>query len=96
VLEAALPSDGVQLFVEHADEIDLLMTDLVMPEMPGSELADRLVSERPGLRVLFVSGYTDALTTAASHAPDALVLSKPFVPSRLLDTVAEALSTPTA
>ena len=96
VLEAALPSDGVQLFGEHADQIDLLMTDLVMPEMSGSELADRLVSERPGLRVLFVSGYTDALTAAASQAPDAAVLRKPFVPSQLLDTVAEALSEPSA
>jgi len=96
VLEAGLPSDGVQLFVEHADEIDLLLTDLVMPEMPGSELAARLVTERPELRVLFVSGYSDALSAAASQAPAAVVLCKPFLPSQLLDSVAEALSEPAA
>lgn len=56
VLEAAGPDDAIRLFAENS--VDLLMTDIGMPKMNGVELANRLRAARPGLRVLFVSGYS--------------------------------------
>jgi CheY-like chemotaxis protein len=87
VLEAEAPSVACALFDRHADEIDLLLTDVVMPEMHGPALAARLVRQRPGLRVLFVSGYSDALPAASGGEAGPVVLSKPFSPSQLVDEV---------
>jgi CheY-like chemotaxis protein len=58
VLTAATPSEAVDLARGHAGTIHLLMTDLIMPEMNGCDLASRLVSLRPDLKALFMSGYT--------------------------------------
>jgi two-component system cell cycle sensor histidine kinase/response regulator CckA len=57
VLSAASPAEALDLARGHARPLDLLLTDVVMPGMNGRELYDRLASERPGLRVLFMSGY---------------------------------------
>src|SRR5213078_1412957 len=59
LLLAATGRDGVQLATQHAGPIDLLVTDVVMPEMGGRELAQRLTALQPGLKVLYLSGYTD-------------------------------------
>ena len=56
VLEASTPRGACDLFEQHAQKIDLLLTDVVMPEMNGPALAQRLISEKPELRVLFISG----------------------------------------
>lgn len=64
VLAAATPTEAMRLAGEHAGKIDLLMTDVVMPEMNGRELAGRLLASRPGLKCLFMSGYT---ANAISH-----------------------------
>ena len=96
VFETGSPRAACALFDQHADEIDLLLTDVVMPEMHGSALAERLVRERPNLRVLFVSGYSNALPAAGRGKPGSVVLSKPFGPSQLLDTVASILGLPPA
>jgi PAS domain S-box-containing protein len=58
VLAAATPGDALRLAREHAGEIHLLMTDVVMPEMNGRDLARNLLSLYPNLRCLFMSGYT--------------------------------------
>ncbi len=58
VLSAPTPSDAIRLVEEKGADIDLLITDVVMPEMNGSELTQRLVSMRPGLKYIFMSGYT--------------------------------------
>lgn len=58
VLSAIAPEEAVSLFEERAGEIQLLLTDTVMPEMNGRELAERLISINPGLKCLFMSGYT--------------------------------------
>ncbi|WP_321491307.1 response regulator [uncultured Desulfobacter sp.] len=58
VLATDSPSEALRTAAAHPGEIQLLMTDVIMPEMNGQELASRLVKEYPGIRCLFVSGYT--------------------------------------
>jgi PAS domain S-box-containing protein len=92
VLSAATPAEACALFEEHGTAIDLLMTDIVMPEMHGPALAERLRAERPDLRVLFVSGYSEAMP-AGSLADDRMAfLAKPFPSSCLVTTVAGLLT----
>jgi two-component system, cell cycle sensor histidine kinase and response regulator CckA len=96
VFEAATPAGASELFIEHVDEIDLLVTDVNMPEMNGPTLARRLVALRPqvGLRVLLISGHADSgWLRGAVHEPMKL-LSKPFRSSELLRAVREALAEP--
>jgi CheY-like chemotaxis protein len=69
-------------------EIDILLTDVVMPGMTGRQLADRMKPLRPGMKVLFVSGYRhDALDQKGLLAPGMNVLAKPFPPAQLLRQV---------
>jgi CheY-like chemotaxis protein len=58
VLAAATPSEALRLAQIHAGEIELLITDVIMPEMNGRDLANLLVGGIPGLKCLFTSGYT--------------------------------------
>jgi PAS domain S-box-containing protein len=84
VLEASGGPEALALTRRHAGPIDLLLTDVVMPEMSGSALAEQLVAARPGLPVLFMTGYTDdaVLRHGVSEAGVAL-LQKPFEPQGL-------------
>jgi PAS domain S-box-containing protein len=92
VLEAADGADALRRAEEHAGRIDLLLTDVVMPGMNGSELAD-LLQERLGrLRVLFMSGYTDdAVFRHGLLHKDVPFLQKPFTPTTLTHKVREVL-----
>ncbi|MEO8431282.1 MAG: PAS domain S-box protein [Acidobacteriota bacterium] len=73
--------------------IDLLLTDIVMPGISGRELADELLASRPGLRVLFMSGYTDdAAVRQGILVPGMAFLQKPFTPSKLAHKVRETLA----
>ena len=92
VLDAATPRQAIELLDQHTGRIDLLLTDIVMPEMNGPALAQRLVAARPDLRVLFVSGYAGSALSAAS--PHLNFLGKPFHPSALAAKVREVLSKP--
>jgi two-component system cell cycle sensor histidine kinase/response regulator CckA len=94
VLEASTPRGACDIFEHHASEIDLLLTDVVMPEMNGPALAQRLVAARPGLRVLFISGYTDLATPFDASNPNVAFLGKPFRASALADKVREVLARP--
>ena len=72
--------------------IHLLISDVVMPGMSGSELAGQLEAERPGLRVLYISGYPeDAIARHGVLHPGRSFLQKPFPPGVLLQTVREIL-----
>jgi len=78
----------------HTDRIDLLLTDVVMPGMSGRQLADQISALRPGLRVVFMSGYQRTSDGASSVLPErARLLEKPFKPDHLLRTVRSALDT---
>jgi two-component system cell cycle sensor histidine kinase/response regulator CckA len=93
VLEAANGMEALNVAQEHVGEkIHLLLTDVVMPQMGGKELADRLKAFRPGIKVLFTSGYTDqAIVQRGLLNPDFSFLEKPFSPSGLVRQVREVL-----
>jgi CheY-like chemotaxis protein len=92
VLSAATPGEARALFEQHGDAIDLLLTDVVMPEMHGPALAEQLVSRRPDLPVLFVSGYSDTMPASAGAKGRVTFLAKPFASSRLVAAVADLLT----
>jgi PAS domain S-box-containing protein len=94
VLEASTPRAARDIFEQHGHEIDLLLTDVVMPEMNGPALAQRLVAVRPELRVLFISGYADMATPLDQENPNVGFLSKPFQASELTERVREMLNRP--
>jgi two-component system, cell cycle sensor histidine kinase and response regulator CckA len=80
------------VWAEHADEIDILVTDLVMPEMGGRDLAARLRESRPDLPILFMSGYADDDATRRGFSDLRIAfLSKPFTTELLVSAVRDAL-----
>jgi two-component system cell cycle sensor histidine kinase/response regulator CckA len=85
VIEASSPNAAIEL-ARNTESIDLLVTDIVMPEMDAFELAQRVTTEIPGIRILYTSGYTDA----AAEGP---FIQKPFTPQQLVDKVSAVLST---
>jgi len=91
VLEAPTPTIASAIFAQHDGEIDLLLTDVVMPEMSGPVLAQRLIAHRPELRVLFISGYADVAVQPEIGGPNVNFLSKPFQASALTARVAQIL-----
>jgi two-component system cell cycle sensor histidine kinase/response regulator CckA len=94
VFEAARPSAACEIFDRHAEDIDLLLTDVVMPEMNGPSLAQRLIGLRPSLRTLFISGYADVFRPLeSSHNPNISLLAKPFQASALVDRVVQLIGT---
>jgi signal transduction histidine kinase/CheY-like chemotaxis protein len=96
VLQAASGQEALSLPPDSRDVIDLLITDVVMPGMDGTELAARLIDHCPGLRVLFVSGYpTETLRERRTALPSSMCfLHKPFTPTALVAAVREALDEP--
>ncbi len=93
VLEAAAPSAALRIHQTHQGRIDLLLTDVVMPEMNGRQLADRLKVARPDMAVLFMSGYTGAALGARGEVAEfsGQLLQKPFTPDGLNRRVREVL-----
>jgi len=92
VVSAANGVEGVRVAAGHDGPLDLLITDLVMPEMGGRELARRIIDARPGIRVLYTSGYTaQAMNQQAVLEPGDAFLGKPFTPDTLLRRVDEVL-----
>ena len=93
VIEADSGLSALQIWQQHRDAIDLLLTDMVMPEgVSGRELAERLCSEKPGLKVVYCSGYTDDMLGENSplrNNPN--FLEKPFNSHKLLKQVRDCL-----
>lgn len=79
VLEASSGAAALELMASYAGKIDLVLLDVVMPEMSGPQLANRILSARPGVKVLFMSGYSDDATAAhGSLEAGAEFIQKPF------------------
>jgi PAS domain S-box-containing protein len=92
VLTAATPGEAIRLAVEHHGEIHLLLTDVIMPEMNGRELAKKLLSLYPGLKRLFMSGYTADIIAHHGVLDEGMnFLQKPFSVDALAEKVREAL-----
>lgn len=93
VLQAANGDEALRLAEEQCDQkIDLLLTDLVMPQMGGLELANRLSALRPETKIIFTSGYTDEpFFTEGINDPNIEFIQKPFVPSVLTTRVRDVL-----
>jgi len=95
VLDAAQGKDAFLLSGQHEGLIHLMVTDMVMPEMSGREVADRLKPLRPNMKVLFMSGFTDkALVHNGELDPGIAFLQKPFTPQTLARKVREVLDSP--
>ena len=79
VLAAGTPGEAVESAEMHAGEIHLLMTDVVMPEMNGRDLAKKLMSLYPGMKCLFMSGYTaDVIAHQGAIDEGVHFIRKPF------------------
>jgi two-component system cell cycle sensor histidine kinase/response regulator CckA len=90
VLQAGNGMDAIAVAERHHGEIDLLLTDVVMPRLSGPELAQQLQTIRPGIEVLFMSGYNDSrLVNRGVERSKANLLVKPFTPDQLIRLVAE-------
>jgi PAS domain S-box-containing protein len=92
VLAAGSGVEALELVKGTHGQIDLLVTDVVMPEMGGVELAEHLLGLRPDLRVLFISGYAADTVPTTNHAGRQLYfLEKPFSPARFAEYVRHVL-----
>jgi two-component system, cell cycle sensor histidine kinase and response regulator CckA len=93
VLEATHGLDAVGVAGQHAGPIDLLLTDMVMPQMGGPELAEQVLALRPDIKVVFMSGHPGVMNSAhGSVAHDALLLQKPFENNALGRTLRQAFN----
>jgi len=87
VLASPSPADALAVAENHSGTIDLLITDMVMPGMSGRKMAEHMITARPNLRVLFVSGYSDPVDTDGGAA----FLQKPFTAEELAHKISEVL-----
>lgn len=93
VLDAASGPEALQIWKDHADHIDLLLTDMVMPgNMTGLELAEKLKGEKPALKVIFTSGYSVEMVGKNLGLQRGVnFLQKPYSPPKLAQMVRDAL-----
>ncbi|OGV89535.1 MAG: hypothetical protein A3K19_20230 [Lentisphaerae bacterium RIFOXYB12_FULL_65_16] len=89
---AETPGRGIEIMEREMERIDLLLTDVIMPEMNGRELYDQLRALRPGLRVIFMSGYdSDVVANRGLLQEGVRLLQKPFEAALLSETIRKAL-----
>jgi CheY-like chemotaxis protein len=92
VLTAADGAEALQICDAHEGEIHLVLTDVVLPQMSGKAIAERLVRHRPQIRVLYMSGYSgEAIAQRGVLEAGVALLAKPFSPTALTSKVREVL-----
>ena len=91
VIEASDGAEALEVASAYAEPVDLLLTDLIMPKVNGLALARRLLQERPGIGVLYISGFVEKSIVLAKH-PESIVLQKPFTPDALITAVRQITS----
>jgi len=91
VLEAGQGVDALRVAGEHRGTIDLLLSDIVMPQMTGNELAERLGQLRPATKVLFMSGYAAGVAPQHQIPNGAAYIEKPFTADALAGALREVL-----
>jgi two-component system, cell cycle sensor histidine kinase and response regulator CckA len=93
VLEAATANEAAAIAATHGSAIQLLLTDVMLPDYNGRQLAEKLIGVLPKLKVMYISGFTDdeSVRTGA-FPPGARFLQKPFTLGALLETVRETLA----
>ncbi|HSR07851.1 MAG TPA: response regulator [Bryobacteraceae bacterium] len=92
VLEAGSVAEAVAAAAAHGGPIQLLLTDVMLPDRNGRQLATQLLETRPGLKVVYISGFTDDdAVRSGAFPPGARFLQKPFTLGALMGTVREAL-----
>jgi DNA-binding NtrC family response regulator len=95
VVEAPGAAEAIRLAAAHPGKLDLLLTDMRMPHMSGIELARHVTRDRPQMRVLCMSGYTDDQTLRDGVQGERIAfLQKPFTPDSLAQKVREVLDLP--
>jgi PAS domain S-box-containing protein len=91
VIEANNGQSALAAYEKNSHKIDLVLTDVVMPQMNGFELGDRLAAARPELKILYMSGYRDNPIGNAPGEPNRAFLHKPFTPDVLLNKIRQLL-----
>ena len=95
VLEASNPQEALACCSSHQGSIDLMVTDIVMPGGDGEQLAAQMCQRRRGLRVIFMSGYSEhSILQRILAQPGAAFLQKPFTPTQLSQKIREVLDSP--
>jgi PAS domain S-box-containing protein len=93
VITATDGVDAITVAAGYEGTIDLLLTDVIMPQMLGKEAAEKIQQDRPGIRVLYMSGYAQPILASQGRLdPDVTLLDKPFTERELLDKVNEVLA----
>ncbi len=97
VICAESPKKAQEIAAKRGKDIDLVLTDVIMPTMSGHELARKLIAKNPRTRVLYMSGYTDNVIAQGGVLEEGLAfLQKPFTPRALTEKVREVLDAPVA
>lgn len=91
VFSTNLAEDALEFFEESGADIKLLITDIILPKMRGSELAERLVEKNPSIKVIYMTGYSDEVFAQFNIPEDATVLKKPFSLKAALTSVQRLL-----
>jgi CheY-like chemotaxis protein len=93
VIEARNGREGLNLAQQHQDKLDMVLSDMVMPQMGGRQLAEQLRLNMPTIKIMLMSGYTDdtALRDGLQAEEEVHFLQKPFSPRELLAKVREVM-----
>ena len=92
ILDARCGGEAVQLAAEHVGKIDLILTDVVMPQLSGPDMVEQIAAVRNGFKVLYMSGFTQDRTLPGAGGAPAPLLRKPFTPDILAQRVRQVLN----